>query len=102
MSTTESTKQLDQTVQGATPVLRTCSINDLADVASKLTSSDNMPRRSKDWNEHYEELKAFKGRYGHCNVPRGYKENVKLGRWVDKQRSSYKDRFVDKEDRKPW
>lgn len=114
---------------------RTCSINDLADVASKLTparenstctndekekeqknkssaavatvastsqhTTRNLPR-SMDWDQYYEELKAFKARFGHCNVPRGYKENKKLGRWVDKQRSSYKGRFLDKSERKPW
>lgn len=111
---------------------RTCSINDLADVASKLTptrenstctndekekeqknkssatvastsqhTTRNLPR-SMDWDQYYEELKAFKARFGHCNVPRGYKENKKLGRWVDKQRTSYKGRFLDKSERKPW
>lgn len=105
---------------------RTCSINDLADVASKLTptrenstctnekkevdtvatttqhTTRNLPPRSMDWDQYFEELKAFKARFGHCNVPRGYKENKKLGRWVDKQRSSYKGRFLDKSERKPW
>lgn len=42
------------------------------------------------WEQHFEALVAFKRSHGHCNVPRTYKENGKLGRWVDKQRSLFR------------
>ena len=31
-------------------------------------------------------LKAYRDKYGHCNVPKGWKENPQLGTWVDSQR----------------
>lgn len=34
----------------------------------------------------FEQLKAFKERFGHCNVVRGWKENPALARWVNTQR----------------
>lgn len=38
------------------------------------------------WRQHVEELKDFKKEYGHCNVPRTYDSNRKLGVWVDNVR----------------
>lgn len=40
-----------------------------------------------DWNARYLELKLFKERYGHCNVPQRWPENPTLGSWVIRQRS---------------
>jgi len=37
----------------------------------------------------YEELVAFKGEFGDCNVPTEYDDNPPLGRWVRKQRQKY-------------
>ena len=42
------------------------------------------------WFELFDELKAYKNKYGNCNVSRGWKENEKLGRWVNKQRQQYR------------
>jgi hypothetical protein len=42
------------------------------------------------WDEKYEELKAYKRKYGNCHVPTKYKENTALGRWVSTQRAEYK------------
>jgi hypothetical protein len=41
---------------------------------------------SAQWNKQYEKLVEFKRKQGNCNVPRGYQEDVALGRWVRKQR----------------
>jgi hypothetical protein len=38
------------------------------------------------WNRHYQELVAFRQRFGHCNVPGEWAENSQLGIWVDNQR----------------
>lgn len=42
------------------------------------------------WDEKYNELVAYKARYGNCHVPTKYKENTALGRWVSTQRAEYK------------
>jgi len=33
-----------------------------------------------------EELRKFKDKEGHCNVPKSYSDNPELGRWVNRQR----------------
>lgn len=42
------------------------------------------------WIHMFSKLKGYKETKGHCLVPQNFKENPKLGRWVDKQRHSYK------------
>ena len=41
-----------------------------------------------NWDERYGELKAYKEKYGHCNVPQGWPEPTPLGRWVTRQRQN--------------
>ena len=41
------------------------------------------------WNDRFFELKDFKEKYGHCNVPKKYKENQQLANWVNNQRKRY-------------
>jgi len=43
--------------------------------------------REAAWNQMFEQLLAFKKKYGHCNVPFSYSENKKLGSWVANLRS---------------
>ena len=38
------------------------------------------------WMEHYEQLKAYKSKYGDCLVPTHYADNPRLGRWTHTQR----------------
>ncbi|PYL26590.1 MAG: hypothetical protein DMF37_01580, partial [Verrucomicrobia bacterium] len=45
---------------------------------------------SDNWEERFGELKAFKERFGHCNVPQDWRENPPLGRWARKQRGKNK------------
>jgi hypothetical protein len=40
------------------------------------------------WMEHWHELKAYKEKHGHCQVPTNYVENPQLGRWVSEMGSS--------------
>jgi hypothetical protein len=42
-----------------------------------------------DWEDRLRELADFRKIHGHCNVPRKYSENAKLGTWVTRQRSQY-------------
>jgi hypothetical protein len=42
------------------------------------------------WQTRFEELLNYKEANGHCNVPRGYKENPSLGEWVHMQRKLYR------------
>jgi len=57
--------------------------------ASKLDSIGFTWDRNSDvkWEIMYEELRKFKEREGHCNVPYNYSDNPKLGRWVMKLRA---------------
>ena len=41
------------------------------------------------WNTKFEELKAFKAKYGTCNVPQCDPENKQLGVWLRNQRTGY-------------
>lgn len=40
----------------------------------------------KNWNVMYERLVAYERKHGTCLVPRRYKEDTKLGNWVQTQR----------------
>ena len=42
------------------------------------------------WLEKFNELRAYKERYGNCDVATKYADNPALGRWVSTQRSEYK------------
>jgi hypothetical protein len=42
------------------------------------------------WEDCLSELADYRKLNGHCNVPRNYVENTKLGRWVSKQKTQYK------------
>ena len=46
-----------------------------------------IPGEDKKWHVQYEKLVEFERKYGHCIVPKEYKENKSLGNWwVNKQR----------------
>mmetsp|Transcript_1335 Transcript_1335/g.1924 ORF Transcript_1335/g.1924 Transcript_1335/m.1924 type:complete len:706 (-) Transcript_1335:274-2391(-) len=44
----------------------------------------------KMWNQRYNELKAYKSKYGDCLVPQRFSKNPRLGTWVNTQRRHYK------------
>jgi hypothetical protein len=46
--------------------------------------------RNSTWEDRLRELADYCKEHGHCNVPTSYSENVKLAKWVGKQRSNYK------------
>jgi hypothetical protein len=45
--------------------------------------------RYSAWEDRLSELADYRKIHGHCNVPRSFSENTKLGEWVSKQRSQY-------------
>jgi len=46
-------------------------------------------RIGSSWDERFGQLKAYKDRYGHCNVPAKWSENPQLGSWVSIQRAIF-------------
>mmetsp|Transcript_26207 Transcript_26207/g.55302 ORF Transcript_26207/g.55302 Transcript_26207/m.55302 type:complete len:431 (-) Transcript_26207:281-1573(-) len=42
------------------------------------------------WDAKFNELVAYKAKFGNCNVPTKYRDNSTLGRWVSTQRAEYK------------
>ena len=46
--------------------------------------------REVPWEQRIHDLKAFKKKHGHCNVPHKYQPNPALGRWVDRVRKARK------------
>ena len=55
--------------------------------ASALASSMNQNSR---WQQKFDDLKAFKSIYNHCNVPTRWEEDFALAQWVKRQRYQYK------------
>ena len=41
------------------------------------------------WETRFGELKQYKAKHGDCDVPSGWPENPKLGKWVSHQRGNY-------------
>ena len=42
------------------------------------------------WTARYNELVAYKQKYGHCYVPHDYDKNIDLGRWVNNVRQQFR------------
>jgi hypothetical protein len=47
-------------------------------------------KRGSAWEDRLSELADYRKIHGHCNVPKNYSENIKLGRWVANQRNQYR------------
>jgi hypothetical protein len=80
-----------------TPVLHTSDRHGTGAVQSNMTKTT--PKREEQrfktfhevkWNEHMEQLREFKQKFGHCLVPHTFPENQNLARWVKRQRRQYK------------
>ncbi|EAY23914.1 helicase associated domain-containing protein [Microscilla marina] len=58
----------------------------------KFTWRINPPLKipPKSWEQHYQELVAFKNDHGHANVPHSWPANPRLAKWVGAQRGHYK------------
>jgi len=53
-------------------------------------------KREKTWILRYEQMVAFRRRYGHCRVPHGHAENKQLSWWVMNNRAQHQ-KYVAKE-----
>mmetsp|Transcript_10011 Transcript_10011/g.12367 ORF Transcript_10011/g.12367 Transcript_10011/m.12367 type:complete len:218 (-) Transcript_10011:18-671(-) len=58
------------------------------DVAIRCTKRNK--RNEERWIKHFEELKSFKARTGHCRVSLGSNDNKSLAVWVHTQRTQYR------------
>jgi len=65
----------------------------LEEIGFVWDASDNfrMKRDDDGWMRKFEELMEYKEKHGNCLVPKNYKGNPKLGRWVGTQRAWYHD-----------
>ena len=52
---------------------------------------------SAAWEEMFADLTAYKGKYGHCDVPSKWEDNPGLGVGVSNQRVKYKDKILTSE-----
>jgi hypothetical protein len=61
---------------------------------SRIHELDSMgfewDRSAPAWEDRFSELADYHRIHGHCNVPKLYSENIKLGTWVSHQRGDYK------------
>ena len=46
--------------------------------------------REAAWEAMFNELKRYRDKNGHCNVPHGWKQNPKLARWIGTQRTRWR------------
>lgn len=49
-----------------------------------------LPPQGDSWRERFQELCHYKQQMGHCSVPHNFKENMRLARWVKRQRHQYR------------
>lgn len=66
-------------------------LSELPKIVQCKTFSD---KQAASWDRKYQEFLDFKEFYGHTAVPHFYTPNLKLSRWVKRQRYQYKLRLV--------
>jgi hypothetical protein len=58
-------------------------------------------RRKNDWESKWQEmfsqLATFKREFGHCGVPKRWRKNPELGKWVQRQRTIKQKRIIARE-----
>eukprot|EP00578_Thalassiosira_sp_NH16_P021257 CAMPEP_0181096958 /NCGR_PEP_ID=MMETSP1071-20121207/11307_1 /TAXON_ID=35127 /ORGANISM="Thalassiosira sp., Strain NH16" /LENGTH=298 /DNA_ID=CAMNT_0023179395 /DNA_START=8 /DNA_END=904 /DNA_ORIENTATION=+ len=60
--------------------------------ASPAVAVPSLKKSDANWERYLEELRDFKRKHGHTNVPERSKENPQLGQWVKSQRALFKKR----------
>ena len=60
---------------------------------AKSTGAFLSSRSAKEWETQFNNLKAYRTTYGHCDVPVKSDEHKSLGRWISAQRRKYQKYF---------
>jgi hypothetical protein len=68
----------------------------LAKSLTKAIAIKCISRVGSLWDYRYGELLEYKKIYGNCNVPMGYKTNLKLAIWISNQRRAYRKGILNK------
>mmetsp|Transcript_44783 Transcript_44783/g.136674 ORF Transcript_44783/g.136674 Transcript_44783/m.136674 type:complete len:1531 (-) Transcript_44783:24-4616(-) len=63
------------------------------------TDSSSRVKQNANWEAKMEQLRAFKEKHRHVNVPKQFDENRQLGYWIDRQRSALKQFLEGKDSR---
>ena len=58
--------------------------------ASKGPRTTSLGNKKERWNNHFQECKEYYQKFGHCKIPTCFKDNKKLGNWVQEQRRNFK------------
>jgi len=70
----------------ANPRLTPERLNRLESIGFEWKVKNKMKRYyDKQWDVMFQTLLNFKKKYGHCNVPKRFQENARLGTWVHTQ-----------------
>jgi Helicase associated domain len=70
----------------ANPRLTSERLNRLESIGFEWKVKNKMKRYyDKQWEGMFQNLLDFKKKYGHCNVPKRFPENARLGTWVHTQ-----------------
>jgi hypothetical protein len=64
--------------------------------AESFSALSDVRRNDAGWEAQLAKLKAYKIKHGDCNVPKGWAEDPRLGRWVCTQRQ--RNRMLDRGD----
>ena len=59
--------------------------------ATNFEATDKRGTHDSRWHDHFRQLCGYKVQFGHCRVPQKYTANPKLGSWVQKQRTRYRE-----------
>ena len=59
------------------------------DAAVSCNERRDRKRKYAKFDERFDELREFKNKFGHCDVPIRYSENPALGQWVSTSRYAY-------------
>ncbi len=64
--------------------------NDIEKVEGVTVDESESPSANRRWRERYNDLVAYKNRFGNCCVPSQWSENPPLAQWVKRQRYQLK------------
>jgi hypothetical protein len=64
---------------------------------SKRKETSFSAKQIMQWDTMYEQLAEFSRSHGHCVVPCHYDANLRLGHWVNKQRSDFNKKIMGRE-----